>query len=232
MSKILIIDDDIDIGNMLKDYLGKEGYIIEVAKDGEEGIKLFKSFSPEIILLDIMMPKLNGYDVLSKLREDSKVPVIMITAKGQQNDKVMGFINGCDDYLVKPFDLAELSFRIRAILRRVSDNKSKVKDKTSEKMHVNDLEITVDEFLVLKGDEKIKLTKKEFEILVLLASNKGRIFSPRAIYEYVWNDCYMENDNSVLTHIRNLREKIGDIQKDRRYIKTIWGVGYSIEKDT
>lgn len=205
MNKILVIDDEMDIGNMLKDYLGKEGYCIEVARDGEEGIRLFKSFSPEIILLDIMMTKINGYDVLCKLREISQVPVIMTTAKGQQNDKIMGFIKGCDDYLVKPFDLAELSFRIRAILRRSTDSKNEDKEKVNKNIYVNDLEIIVDEFSVRKGQEAIKLTKKEFQILVLLSSNKGRIFSPKAIYECVWNDCYMENDNSVLTHIRNLR---------------------------
>lgn len=228
MEKILIIDDDEDIRNMLKDYLGKEGYTIYTAKNGKEGIELFKSFEASIVLIDIMMPKINGYDTLGKLREVSDVPVIMITAKGQQSDKVLGFIKGCDDYLVKPFDLTELSFRIRAILRRTNTNDKKDNDK----IYLNDLEIIVDEFTVLKNGQRLKLTKKEFEILVLLASNKGKVFSPSVIYETLWNDSYIENDNSVLTHIRNLREKIGDRAKNSKYIKTIWGVGYSIEKDT
>lgn len=228
MEKILIIDDDEDIRNLLKDYLEKEGYNIHVSKDGKEGIEVFKSFQPEIVLMDILMPNLDGYNTLSKLRKISNVPVIMITAKGQQYDKVLGFIKGCDDYLVKPFDLTELSFRIRAILRRTSNSK-KVKD---NKIHVNDLEIIAEEFTVIKGGQRLKLTKKEFKILNLLASNKGRVFSPKSIYESVWNDVYMDNDNSVLTHIRNLREKIGDTAKNSKYIKTIWGVGYSIEKDT
>ncbi|EKS4345334.1 response regulator transcription factor [Clostridium sporogenes] len=228
MEKILIIDDDGDIRNMLKNYLGKEGYKIYTAKNGEEGIKLFKSFEISIVLIDIMMPKINGYDTLCKLREISQVPVIMITAKGQQSDKVLGFIKGCDDYLVKPFDLTELSFRIRAILRRTNITD----EKDNDKIYINDLEIIVDEFTVLKNGQRLKLTKKEFEILVLLASNKGKVFSPNVIYETLWNDSYIENDNSVLTHIRNLREKIGDRAKNSKYIKTIWGVGYSIEKDT
>lgn len=228
MDKILIIDDDEDIRNLLKDYLEKEGYNIHVSKDGKEGIEVFKSFQPEIVLMDILMPNLDGYNTLSKLRKISNVPVIMITAKGQQYDKVLGFIKGCDDYLVKPFDLTELSFRIRAILRRTSNSK-KVKD---NKIHVNDLEIIAEEFTVIKGGQRLKLTKKEFKILNLLASNKGRVFSPKSIYESVWNEVYMDNDNSVLTHIRNLREKIGDTAKNSKYIKTIWGVGYSIEKDT
>ncbi|GAA0064926.1 response regulator transcription factor [Clostridium sp. CTA-1] len=228
MEKILIIDDDGDIRNMLKNYLGKEGYKIYTAKNGEEGIKLFKSFEISIVLIDIMMPKINGYDTLCKLREISQVPVIMITAKGQQSDKVLGFIKGCDDYLVKPFDLTELSFRIRAILRRTNITD----EEDNDKIYINDLEIIVDEFTVLKNGQRLKLTKKEFEILVLLASNKGKVFSPNVIYETVWNDSYIENDNSVLTHIRNLREKIGDRAKNSKYIKTIWGVGYSIEKDT
>lgn len=228
MDKILIIDDDEDIRTLLKDYLEKEGYNIHVSKDGKEGIEVFKSFHPEIVLMDILMPNLDGYNTLSKLRKISNVPVIMITAKGQQYDKVLGFIKGCDDYLVKPFDLTELSFRIRAILRRTSNSK-KVKN---NKIHVNDLEIIAEEFTVIKGGQRLKLTKKEFKILNLLASNKGRVFSPKSIYESVWNDVYMDNDNSVLTHIRNLREKIGDTAKNSKYIKTIWGVGYSIEKDT
>ena len=228
MDKILIIDDDEDIRNLLKDYLEKEGYNIHVSKDGKEVIEVFKSFQPEIVLMDILMPNLDGYNTLSKLRKISNVPVIMITAKGQQYDKVLGFIKGCDDYLVKPFDLTELSFRIRAILRRTSNSK-KGKD---NKIHVNDLEIIAEEFTVIKGGQRLKLTKKEFKILNLLASNKGRVFSPKSIYESVWNEVYMDNDNSVLTHIRNLREKIGDTAKNSKYIKTIWGVGYSIEKDT
>jgi len=231
MQRILVIDDDEDIGNMLKDYLGKEAYVIEIAKNGREGIELFKSFNPEIVLLDIMMPKVNGYDVLSKLRESSQIPVIMITAKGQQTDKVFGFMKGCDDYLVKPFDLTELSFRIRAILKR-SNTSNKKNEENNNKIYVNDLEIIVDEFTVLKGGQRLKLTKKEFGILVLLVSNKGKIFSPKVIYEVVWNDCYLENNNSVLTHIRNLREKIGDDVKIGRYIKTTWGVGYTIERNT
>ncbi len=172
MEKILIIDDDEDIRNMLKDYLAKEGYTIYTAKDGKEGIELFKRFEASIVLIDIMMPKINGYDTLCKLREVSNVPVIMITAKGQQSDKVLGFIKGCDDYLVKPFDLTELSFRIRAILRRSNTDDKK----DSNKIYINDLEIIVDEFTVLKNGQRLKLTKKEFEILVLLASNKGKIF--------------------------------------------------------
>lgn len=229
MSKILVIDDDRDIVNMLKIYLEKENYIVEVALDGEEGIKKFNIFNPDLVILDILMPKLNGYDVLNRIRSKSDIPIIMLTAKGQQADKVLGFMNGCDDYLVKPFDLTELSFRIRAIFKRIS--RTNIEDSNNRKIYVKDLEIIVDEFLVVKNNKKIKLTKKEFEILVLLASNKGRVYSPKSIYEQVWNESCLENDNSVLTHIRNLRDKIGDNVKLGKYIKTIWGVGYSIEKE-
>ncbi|WP_294345833.1 response regulator transcription factor [uncultured Clostridium sp.] len=229
MNKVLIIDDDKDIGIMLSVYLEKENYIVEIARDGEEGLRKFETFNPNILLIDILMPKINGYDVLSRIRKVSDIPVIMLTAKGQQADKVLGFIKGCDDYLVKPIDLTELSFRIKAILKRINNKNTKSND--IDTIYLKDLEISLKDFTIIKGDKKIKLTKKEFEILVLLAKNKGKVFSPKAIYQSVWNQPYIENDNSVLTHIRNIREKIGDNVKESKYIKTTWGVGYSIEKD-
>lgn len=228
MEKILIVDDDKDIAGMLKNYLSSDGCDIAVCYDGVEGLKAVKEWEPSIVLLDVMMPNMDGYTALTKIREFSNVPVILLTAKGQQVDKAMGFIKGCDDYMVKPFDLTELHFRIKAILKRVNLLGASIEDTA---IIIKDLEILKDEFRVIKNGENLKLTKKEFDILVLLASNKGRIYSSKNIYEALWNDVFLENDNAVLTHMRNLREKIGDSVKEGKYIKTIWGVGYKVEKD-
>lgn len=222
--KILIIEDDEDINLMLADYFTKEGYVIETAFNGEEGIRKARVFEADIILLDVMMPVMDGYEALVNIRTFSNVPVIMLTAKGEQMDKFIGFNKGCDDYVVKPFDLIELNLRIRAILRRGTIEKNNIIYK--------DLEVNEKEFKVLKSGEEIKLTKKEFQILILLLKHKDIIFSTKSIYESIWNEPYFENDNAVLTHIKNLRDKIGDKVKNGKYIKTIWGVGYKIEKDS
>lgn len=224
--KILIIEDDEDISEMLSDYLGKDGYETATAFNGEDGVEIARNSYPDLILLDVMMPVMDGYTALAKIREFTDVPVIMLTAKGTQMDKVIGFNKGCDDYVVKPFDLIELSLRIKAILRR--GNLSSLKQNS---IIYKDIEINENEFTLFKDGEEIKLTKKEFDILLLLLKNQGRIYSTQLIYEKVWNEEYLENDNSVLTHIRNLREKLGDKVKEAKYIKTIWGVGYKIEKD-
>lgn len=225
---ILIIEDDIDIALMVKEYLAKEGHNVFVANKGEEGIKLFKEKNIELIILDIMMPGMNGYEVLESIRKISNIPIVMLTAKGHQLDKIIGFKNGCDDYIVKPFDLVELNLRIDAILRRVK----KESEISNSVVYYKDLIINKDEYSVLRNKEEIKLTKKEFEILVLLMSNQGKIYTSEIIYNKVWNEVYLENDNSVITHIRNIREKLKDSVKDSMYIKTIWGVGYKVEKDS
>ncbi|WP_027624600.1 response regulator transcription factor [Clostridium lundense] len=227
--KILIVDDDSDIREMMLSYFSKEGYEVNCAEDGYEALQLISSENFSIVLLDIMMPNLDGYETISKMREFTDIPVIFLTAKGEQMDKVSGFIKGCDDYVVKPFDFTELSFRIRAILKRTCKN---FNEREKHILKVKDLEINIKEYSVKKNENYIKLTPKEFEILYLLASNKGRVYSTRIIYELIWKDAFLENDNSVLVHMRNLREKIGDKVKESKYIKTIWGVGYKIEKDS
>ncbi len=227
-NNLLIIEDDIDIALMVKEYLSKEGYNVFIANNGEYGVKFFKENNIDLIMLDVMMPGIDGYTTLEMIRGISNVPIIMLTAKGHQIDKVIGFKKGCDDYLVKPFDLVELNLRIAAILRRGS-----IKAETNNSIiQYKDLLINKDEYNVLKSDREIKLTKKEFEILALLMSNQGKIYTSEVIYNKVWNEVYLENDNSVITHIRNLREKLGDTVKDSMYIKTIWGVGYKVEKDS
>lgn len=224
---ILIIDDDIDIREMLVNYFTKEGYVVQAACNGEDGLQIVKSKSVSLILLDVMMPKMDGYTMLIKLRKFSNIPVILLTAKGQQVDKIKGFIDGCDDYMVKPFDFTELSLRVMAILRRTKIS-SAVQNHI---LKVKNIEINTLEHTVKKDNVEIVLTPKEYEILYTLAYNRGRVYSTKILYEMLWKDNFMQNDNTVTMHIKNLREKLGDSVKQGKYIKTIWGVGYKIEKN-
>ena len=226
--KILIVDDDADIREMISVYFGKEGYEGVSATNGEQGLTMAKQEAFSVILLDVMMPVMNGYQMLEKLRTFSDVPVILLTAKGEQISKIQGFTKGCDDYVVKPFDFAELSLRIQAIRKRMEGTK---KEEQKGILQVKDLVINLVEHTVKQGDREIVLTPKEYDLLVILASNKGRVFSSRQLYELIWKEAFLENDSNVITHMRNLREKLGDKVKEGKYIKTIWGVGYKIEKD-
>ena len=226
--KILIVDDDADIREMISVYFGKEGYEVVSATNGEQGLTMAKQEAFSVILLDVMMPVMNGYKMLEKLRTFSDVPVILLTAKGEQISKIQGFTKGCDDYVVKPFDFAELSLRIQAIRKRMEGTK---KEEQKGILQVKDLVINLVEHTVKQGDREIVLTPKEYDLLVILASNKGRVFSSRQLYELIWKEAFLENDSNVITHMRNLREKLGDKVKEGKYIKTIWGVGYKIEKD-
>ena len=223
---ILIVDDDRDIREMLVNYFSKEGYMVGQACSGDEGLKILKAKTLSLILLDVMMPKMDGYTMLLKLRESSNIPVILLTAKGQQMDKIKGFINGCDDYIVKPFDFTELSLRVMAILKRTKINNNSCQDI----IRVKDIEIKTSEYTVKKDNLEIILTPKEYEILYTLAINKGRVYSTKMLYELLWKDTFMQNDNTVTMHVKNLRDKLGDNVKQGKYIKTIWGVGYKIEK--
>ena len=224
---LLIVDDDSDIRDMIANYFGREGYEISTAENGREGLKLAREKTFSVILLDVMMPQMGGYEMLSELRTFSDMPVILLTAKGEQMSKIKGFTKGCDDYVVKPFDFAELSLRIQVILKRTA-GLSKEKDNL---LTVRDLRINQEEHTIFRGDEEIVLTQKEYEILCVLASHKGRVYSTKMLYELIWDSPFLENDKSVITHMRNLREKIGDKVKDGTYIKTIWGAGYKIEKE-
>ncbi len=224
---ILIVDDDKDIREMLVNYFSKDGYAVGQAVNGEEGLKIMKTKDFSLILLDVMMPKMDGYTMLLKVRESNNIPVILLTAKDQQMDKVKGFINGCDDYIVKPFDFTELMLRVMAILKR-----TKIHNKLCKHIiKVKDVEINTLEYTVKREKEEIILTPKEYEILYTLASNKGRLYSTKMLYELLWKDTFMANDNTVTMHVKNLREKLGDSVKEGKYIKTIWGMGYKVEKD-
>ncbi|HBJ2608135.1 DNA-binding response regulator [Clostridium botulinum] len=227
--KILIVDDDKTIVEFLQIFLIKEGYEVRISYNGEEALDKIRSEQFNLILMDIMMPKLDGFEAIKRIRRLTNIPIIFLTAKDSQQDKIKGFISGCDDYITKPFDLVELSLRLSAILKRVSTS---VAEENKDIIKVKDLELNLKEHTLYKEKNEIKLTPKEFDILFLLARNKGRIFPSSEIYERVWGQEFLENDNSLLTHIRNLREKLNDTVKNSKYIKTVWGVGYKIEKET
>ncbi|KOR25302.1 response regulator transcription factor [Clostridium sp. L74] len=226
--KILIVDDDKTIGEFLQIFLIKEGYEVSISYNGEGALYKIKNEKFDLILMDIMMPKIDGFEAIKIIRKFTNVPIIFVTAKDSQQDKITGFISGCDDYITKPFDLVELSLRVSAILKRVSTS---LVEENKDIIKVKDLELNLKEHTLYKEQNEIKLTPKEFDILFLLARNKGRVFPSNEIYERIWGQEFLENDNSLLTHIRNLREKLNDTVKNSKYIKTVWGVGYKIEKE-
>ncbi len=219
--KILIVDDDKTIVEFLQIFLIKEGYEVRISYNGEEALDKIRSEQFNLILMNIMMPKLDGFGAIKGIKKLTNIPIIFLTAKDSQQDKIKGFISGCDDYITKPFDLVELSLRVSAILKRVSTS---VVEENEDIIKVKDLELNLKEHTLYKEKNEIKLTPKEFDILFLLARNKGRIFPSSEIYERVWGQEFLENDNSLLTHIRNLREKLSDTVKNSKYIK-LFGSG-------
>jgi DNA-binding response OmpR family regulator len=233
MSKenILIVDDDKDIRNMIKIYLKNENYNVFTAENGEEAIKITDNNKIDLIILDIMMPQMNGTETCMKIREKHKMPIIFLTAKTEDQDKITGLSAGGDDYITKPFNPLELIARVKANIRRVRvfDNIQEKED--TNKIQIENLTIDKDNHQVFIEDREVHLTKTEFEILRLLAENKGKVFSIEKIYNRVWQDEFFVTDNTVTVHIRKLREKLGDDYKNPKYIKTIWGVGYKVEKN-
>ncbi|WP_425802437.1 response regulator transcription factor [Desulfitobacterium sp. Sab5] len=226
MSKsILIADDHEDILEILNRYVNKEGYSPILAHDGEEAILKFKECNPVLILLDVMMPIIDGFEVCRKIREASNVPIIMITAKGEDGDRIMGLDIGADDYIVKPFSPAEVMARIRAVLRRIDVLEEEMKDI----IRLPGLEIDISSYEVMVKGENVNLTKKEIEILWLLAGNPGKVFSRDNLLDRVWGYDYFGDARTVDTHIKRLRSKIDFSQSLNWDIKTIWGVGYKFE---
>lgn len=222
---ILIADDNDGILDILKTYVIKEGFTPVLAHDGAEAIAKFEEFTPVLILLDVMMPKKDGFQVCSEIRKASDVPIIMITAKGEDADKIMGLDTGADDYVVKPFSPGEVMARIRAILRRLDIPDEDKKNIVS----YPGLEINISEYEVRIGGQPINLTKKEIEILWLLAKNPGKVFSRDNLLNSVWGYEYFGDARTVDTHIKRLRSKISASEALDWDIKTIWGVGYKFE---
>lgn len=222
---ILIADDNEGILDILKTYVTKEGFFPILAHDGEEVLERFSKYSPLLILLDVMMPKKDGFEVCREIRKSSNVPIIMVTAKGEDADRIMGLDIGGDDYIVKPFSPGEVMARIRAILRRLelSDDQKK------EILRYPGLEINISDYDVKINGQSVSLTKKEIEIFWLLASNPGKVYSRDSLLNNVWGYEYYGDARTVDTHIKRLRSKINCPEALNWEIKTIWGVGYKFE---
>jgi two-component system response regulator ResD len=222
---LLIADDNEDILEILQRYVKKEGFLPILAHDGEETLQKFKEYAPILLLLDVMMPKINGFDVCREIRRNSNVPIIMITAKGEDGNRIMGLDIGADDYIVKPFSPGEVMARIRAILRRLDIPEEQSKNV----IRYPGLEISLSDYEVMVEGQHVSLTKKEIEILWLLASNPGKVFSRENLLNSVWGYEYYGDARTVDTHIKRLRSKLNLTAHLKWDIKTIWGVGYKFE---
>lgn len=232
MSKetILVVDDEKEIRDLIAIYLNNEGYKVIQASDGEEGLDILKNQEVHLIVLDIMMPNINGIHMCMKVREIAEMPIIMLSAKTQDMDKILGLTTGADDYVIKPFNPLELVARVKSQLRRYMKMTGGMMQKENE-IQIGEMLINVSTHQVILENQEIKLTPREFSILELLARNRGLVFSADQIYESVWKERSFQSDNTVMVHIRKIREKIEENSRKPRYIKTVWGVGYKIEKE-
>ncbi len=229
--KILLVDDNKEIIYTLSKLLEFEGYEVEKAYDGMEALEIIKDNSIDLILLDVMMPRMNGLTAMMKIREHKKIPIIILSAKTEESDKVSGLIMGADDYITKPFNTAELMARVQAQLRRYLVWNEGRPQNTEDKIINGDLVLDISSKTVIVNGTEVRLTAKEYHIMELLIRNAGRVFSAEEIYEKVWDDknCFAV-ENTVMVHIRRIREKIEVNTKNPRYLKVVWGIGYKIEK--
>lgn len=229
MYNILVCDDDREIVEAIEIYLSKEGYNVIKAYDGLEAIEILKKEDVQLLLIDVMMPKLDGLRATLKIREKSGIPIIILSAKSEDSDKVIGLDVGADDYITKPFNPLELIARVKSQLRRYTKLGTMAGQK-SNVYTVGGLEVNDDSKEVSVDGESVKLTPYEYKILLLLVKNQGRVFTIEQIYENVWEEEAIAADNTVAVHIRHIREKIEINPKEPRYLKVVWGVGYKIEK--
>ncbi|SHI29228.1 DNA-binding response regulator, OmpR family, contains REC and winged-helix (wHTH) domain [Clostridium intestinale DSM 6191] len=229
--KILLVDDDKEILNLLKIYLGNEGYSILKASDGYSALHMLSKETPHLVILDVMMPGIDGIEVCREIRQTMNIPIIMLSAKGQNTDKITGLLTGADDYITKPFDPLELVVRVKTLLRRtyLFNNSSEI-NKDDDLLELGNLSIRKSTHFVSVNDNEITLTAKEFDILILLATNPSRIFSSEEIFEKIWKEKYYQSNNTVMVHISNLRDKLEYYTEGEKIIHTVWGVGYKIEK--
>lgn len=221
--RILVVDDEPAIVKGLKFSLGQDGYIIDAAYDGEEAIEKFTDNKYDLVILDVMLPKMDGLTVLQKIREKSDIPVIMLTAKGEDMDKILGLEYGADDYLTKPFNILELKARVKAIFRRASNI---AKKENKKEIKVRNMIVNLENRSVSIDGEEVNLTAKEFDLLKLFVTNPGKVFSRENLLENVWKYDYLGDLRTVDVHIRRLREKIEANPSQPEFIFTKWGVGY------
>lgn len=226
--RILLVEDDKEISAMLKGYLEAEGFEAVTAYDGLEALKCFNSDDFNLVLLDLMIPRLSGMEVMRKIREKSTVPILIVSAKDSDSDKSLGLGLGADDYITKPFSVTELTARIKANIRRSTLYAAHKEEEKQGILKVGELTINLDDFTVCKNDRAIDLTAKEFEILKLLAKNPKKVYTKEQLYANVWQDAYCGDENAVNVHISRLRNKIEDNPRSPRYVVTVWGIGYRL----
>ena len=230
MAKILVCYDDKDIVEAIDIYLTQEGYEVLKAYDGDEAIKVLKRNEVDLLIMDVMMPRLDGIRATLKIRENMSLPIIILSAKSEDADKILGLNIGADDYITKPFNPLELVARVKSQLRRYTQLGSTARSDNQSEFRTGGLVIRDDLKEVTVDGEKVKLTPIEYNILLLLVKNQGKVFSINQIYENIWNEEAIGADNTVAVHIRHIREKIEINPKEPRYLKVVWGVGYKVEK--
>lgn len=228
---VLIVDDEKEIADLVEIYLVSDGYTVFKASNARDGLAIINEEDIHLVLLDVMMPGMDGIEMCKKIREVSNIPIIMLTAKSGDLDKIMGLGTGADDYVTKPFSPLELTARVKSQLRRYTQlNPNNQQESSSGEISIRGLTINRENHKVTVDDEEVKLTPIEFDILFLLASNPGKVFSTDEIFEKVWNEKVYEANNTVMVHIRRLRGKMKEDQRQDKIITTVWGVGYKIEK--
>ncbi|MGG1634564.1 response regulator transcription factor [Paenibacillus sp. NRS-1760] len=225
---LLLIEDDVSISEMVRDYLSNEGYKVITAKDAVEAAIRFDEMTYELVLLDLMLPKGNGLDLLQHFRKRSRVPILILSAKDGEVDKALGLRFGADDYIAKPFSLMELSARVQAAIRRATQYAVIPEQLQAELLNVGELCIDPSNFTVTKRGELLKLTAKEFHILKLFVQHPTRVYTKAQIYSLLWNEEYYGDENVINVHMRRLREKIEDDPSNPIYIRTLWGIGYKL----
>lgn len=230
MYTILVCDDEKEIVDAIEIYLVQEGFKVLKAYDGQQALELLKEEEVHLLILDIMMPKMDGIHAIMKIREDSSIPIIVLSAKTQDTDKILGLNLGADDYVAKPFNPLELIARVKSQIRRYTNFSGNAQEGASERVYsTGGLVINDDRKEVSVDGELVKLTRIEYNILLFLVQNKGKVFSIDQIYEQIWKEEAFGADNTVTVHIRHIREKIEIDPKNPRYLKVIWGIGYKVE---
>ena len=224
---VLIVEDDQNIADLLRIYLEKEGYVAAIAGDGGTGVEMFRRLQPDLVLLDVMLPVLDGWGVLRSIRQDSKTPVIMLTAKGETNDKVAGLKMGADDYITKPFEMKEVLARIEAVLRRGGCGDAE--QETGRRLTFDKMVIDLDAFELIVDGKKVDTPPKEMELLYHLASSPNRVYTRNQLLDEVWGFDYFGDSRTVDVHIKRLREKLEGVS-EKWSLKTVWGVGYKFEE--
>lgn len=230
--KVLVADDDANITDVCRRYLEREGYQVLTASEGLEALASWSRENPDMIVLDLMMPQKNGWQVCEEIRNTTDVPIMMLTARGEEQDRLLGLTLGADDYLTKPFSPRELVLRVKAILRRVQQKSTVNEPQSQQKIVFDDLSILLKQRRVKVSDRTIDLTATEFEMLYLLASHPGQVFSRGQILNKLWDFSFEGDMTTVTVHIRRLREKIEANPSEPKYIKTVWGVGYKFEGES